>query len=91
MSRKNFIKAIADSEEITQAKAEAILKTIEGLYVSELKAHGEHTIAGVGKLKLKQKPERPGRNPKTGEAITIAPSTSVSFVIAKPLKEALNG
>jgi DNA-binding protein HU-beta len=36
------------------------------------------------------KPERQGRNPKTGEALTIAASNAVKFTVTKVLKDALN-
>ena len=47
------------------------------------------SIAGFGKFAVKDRPERQGRNPSTGEAMTIAASKKVSFTPAKGLKDKL--
>ncbi len=53
-------------------------------------AKGEDvSIAGFGKFVVKDRPERQGRNPATGEAMTIAASKKVSFTPAKGLKDKL--
>ena len=53
-------------------------------------AKGEEVaIPGFGKFAVKDRPEREGRNPATGEAMTIAASKKVSFTAAKGLKDKL--
>jgi DNA-binding protein HU-beta len=47
----------------------------------------EVSIPGFGKFTVKDRPEREGRNPGTGEAITIAASKKVAFTAAKGLKD----
>lgn len=47
------------------------------------------SISGFGKFVVKDRPERQGRNPATGEAITIAASKNVAFTAAKGLKDKL--
>lgn len=49
----------------------------------------EVSIPGFGKFSVKDRPERQGRNPATGETMTIAASKKVSFVAAKGLKDRL--
>ena len=49
----------------------------------------EVTIPGFGKFTVKDRPERDGRNPATGEAIKIAASKKVAFTAAKGLKDKL--
>ncbi|WP_449263660.1 HU family DNA-binding protein [Escherichia coli] len=46
-------------------------------------------MPGFGKFAVKDRPERQGRNPATGEAMTIAASKKVSFTAAKGLKDKL--
>ena len=51
----------------------------------------EVTLNGFGKFKVKDSPERQGRNPSSGEAITIAASRKLAFTVAKAVKDKLNG
>ncbi len=47
------------------------------------------TIPNFGTFQITERPARAGRNPATGEAITIAASRSVRFKVSKNLKEML--
>ncbi len=47
------------------------------------------TVPNFGTFQVTARPARVGRNPATGEAITIAASKSVRFKVSKNLKEAL--
>ncbi len=44
-------------------------------------------LSGFGNFDLRRKKERPGRNPKTGEAIPISARTVVTFRPGQKLKE----
>lgn len=46
-------------------------------------------VAGLGTFKLSKRPARPGRNPNTGEAVTIPETTVVRFAVATQLKQAV--
>ena len=47
------------------------------------------TVPNFGTFQVTQRPARAGRNPATGEAITIAASKTVRFKVSKNLKEEL--
>jgi DNA-binding protein HU-beta len=47
------------------------------------------TVPGLGKLVLKNRKARMGRNPATGEAISIPAKTVLKFRIAKAAKDAV--
>lgn len=47
-------------------------------------------IAGFGTFGTRSRPARIGRNPRTGEAVSIAASTSPTFKAGKTLKDAVN-
>ena len=50
-------------------------------------AQGESVkLTGFGNFQLRNKPERPGRNPKTGEAIPVAARRVVTFHASAQLK-----
>ena len=44
-------------------------------------------LSGFGNFQLREKPQRPGRNPKTGEEIPISARTVVTFRPGQKLKE----
>jgi len=67
-----------DAEKVVDAVIDAVVKAI---------VSGEPVrLAGLGTFKPKNLPERQGRNPSTGETITIKASKKVSFTPAADLK-----
>lgn len=57
---------------------------------ADLKQQGFCNIPGVGKLVVKDRAARPGRNPATGEAMTIPAKKVVTFSPSQTLKDAIN-
>lgn len=56
--------------------------------ISATLASGEMVkISGFGKFKLRDKKERPGRNPKTGESVPVDARRVVTFKASQRLKE----
>jgi nucleoid DNA-binding protein len=47
------------------------------------------SLPGIGKFSTTMRAERPGRNVRTGESITIKASTGVKFKVASSLKDAV--
>lgn len=58
--------------------------------LKDLKQTGSCRIHGLGTFKVLDKPERQGRNPSTGEKITIAARREVKFKAASGLAAAVN-
>ncbi len=48
-------------------------------------------LSGFGNFQLRDKPQRPGRNPKTGEAIPISARRVVTFHASQKLKAQIEG
>ncbi len=89
MNAKDLAKSVAESQGLTGAAA---IKVVDALVVgiADAAAAGEEVnLPGFGKFKVKDMPERGGRNPSTGEAITIAASKKLTFTPAKALKDRL--
>jgi DNA-binding protein HU-beta len=90
MKKSELINAIAEHANLTKADAgralEGLLKTIE----TTLKAGDSVSLIGFGSFEVKARPERKGRNPQTGEEITIAAANIPSFKPGKALKDAIN-
>ena len=64
--------------------------TGNGLAVAFTPDGNDVAITGFGTFKVKRREERKGRNPKTGEEITIKAANAASFKAGKGLKEAIN-
>ena len=47
-------------------------------------------LSGFGNFQVRDKPPRPGRNPKTGETIKIPAAKTVKFTAGKAFKDAVN-
>lgn len=86
-SVNDLVGALAETTGITKAKAKEVLDAHAELLISELKETGSVQLAGIGKLKLGERAERQGRNPSTGEAITIKASKTVKFSGGKRFKD----
>lgn len=86
-SLTEMVAALAERAGITKAQAKEVLDHHAELLIDELKQNGSVQIAGIGKFKLGERAERPGRNPSTGEAITIKASRTVKFSGGKRFKD----
>jgi DNA-binding protein HU-beta len=86
-SAGDLIGALAETTGLTKAKAKEVLEAHAELLISELKTSGSVQLVGVGKLKLGERAERQGRNPATGEAMTIKASKTVKFSGGKRFKD----
>ncbi|EJE8675353.1 HU family DNA-binding protein [Vibrio parahaemolyticus] len=90
MNRSQLIEHIADSADISKAKADAALSAlIEGV-TDTLSSGDDVALIGFGTFKVNQRAARTGRNPKTGEEIQIAAAKVPAFKAGKALKEAVN-
>ena len=81
--------ALAERTGLTKAKAKEFLDAHAELLIEELKQQGSVQLAGIGKLKMGERPDRQGRNPATGEPIKIAAKTTVKFRVGKAMKDAI--
>lgn len=89
MNQAELIKALSTEASLTQKEAEGILKKLGDVVAAELVDGGEVTLPGIGKLSVKKRAARTGRNPKTGEELKIKAKTVPHFSAAKALKDAV--
>ena len=82
---------IATEQNLTKAQAKTIVDSVFRQIADTAKNGAETNLPGFGKFKVKDTPEREGRNPSTGAAIKIAASKKLTFTPAKAVKDALNG
>lgn len=89
MNIGELAKGVAGTTGTSEAEAKAAIAAVFDQIASAAAKGEEVAIAGFGKFSVKDRPERQGRNPSTGEAMTIAASKKVSFTPAKGLKDKL--
>ena len=82
---------IATEHKLTKAQAKAIVDSILKTITDAVASGAETNLAGFGKFKIQNKPEREARNPATGATIKVAASKKLTFTPAKAVKDALNG
>ena len=89
MNQSELIAKVAETADMSKTDVEQILKTVGAVVQAELASGGEVTLPGVGKLSVKHKAARKGRNPSTGQEIDIAAKNVPDFSAAKALKDAV--
>lgn len=91
MNNSDLADVIASAQGIAKTDARKIVDSVFEA-IADAAAKGEEiSLNGFGKFKIKDSPEREGRNPATGEAMTIKASRKLSFAAAKAVKDKLNG
>ena len=87
MSKSQIMTALAEANGITKKTAVEFVESLVGLAYKE--APNGFTMPGLGKLVLVNRKARMGRNPATGETISIPAKTVLKFRIAKAAKDAV--
>lgn len=91
MNKTELVDLIADSADISKAAANRALDATLSAVTAALQRGDEVTLVGFGTFYVGERTERSGRNPKTGEAITIPAGRAPKFRAGKLLKDAING
>lgn len=89
MNQSELVIKTAQISGLSKKDVEHVLKTAGDVIAAAVVEEGEAAIPGLGKLVAETKAERKGRNPKTGEPITIPAHKAVKFKVAKSLKDAV--
>ena len=82
---------VADRTEMSKSEVKRVLEALEDVVLDELAAGEKVRIGGVVQLVVRVKEAtkaRKGRNPDTGEEITIGPKPATVTLRARPLAKA---
>lgn len=91
MKKTDLISAVAAKAEISKKDAEKAVNAALAI-VSDTLAAGEGVqIAGFGSFEVRERAEKQGRNPRTGETITVPAAKIPAFKAGKGLKDAVAG
>ena len=91
MSKAELVEKIAAQAKLTKVDAERAVNAFISVLTDTLKNGEDVTLVGFGTFTIGDRAERQGRNPQTGEAITISAKKIVKFKPGKALKEEVGG
>lgn len=92
MTRSELVKKVADwSFEITQSQADQIVSTILDEIIHAVDSGHRVELRRFGSFFPRERKARMGRNPKTGEEVSVPARRIMFFTAGKDLKDRLNG
>ena len=91
MTKSELIATLADRRGITIRKADEVVNTIFESMAEALGSGDRIEVRGFGSFVIREYPPYTGRNPKTGESITVQPKKLPYFKVGKELREYLAG
>ena len=89
--KTDFIASVAEKTGLSKKESEEALKAVLDTLQEQVGAGKRVNLPGFGTFTLRERAARKGRNPRTGEDLTIAASKSPGFSPAKAWKDAVNG
>ena len=90
MNRVELVAAMADKAGLAKKDAEKALKAFTDVVAEELKKGEKIQLVGFGTFEVSERAAREGRNPRSGETMTIAACKAPKFKAGKALKDAVN-
>ena len=89
MTKQQLIEQVAAKTDLKKSEAEVAVDSVLALITQALRANERVDLRGFGSFVVKDRKERQGRNPRTGETITIAAKRDASFKPGKELTDRL--
>lgn len=87
MNKAELIATIAQSGGMTKIRAEFALNRVLAQMANAMQKGEKVTLSGFGSFRVVERAEQKGRNPQTGQAITIPAHNVVKFKAGKNLFE----
>lgn len=91
MTKTDLVEKIQASTGLPRKDAAAMLESVFSIMKESLEAGETIKISGFGSFVVSRKAARRGRNPQTGEAITIEARKVLTFKPGSVLRDAING
>ena len=90
MNRTELVAAMAEKTQLSKKDADLALKAFIDVVSEEMQKGEKVQLVGFGTFETSKRAAREGRNPQTGETMTIAASKSPKFKAGKALKDLVN-
>ena len=89
MNKSELIDAVADRADLSKAAAGRAVDALVAAVTEALQQGEQISLVGFGTFAVRERAARSGRNPQTGESITISASRTPVFKAGKALKDAV--
>ena len=89
MTKVDLVAAVADKLELSKKQAELAVDTVFDTIVEGLKTNDKVVISGFGSFEVRTRAARTGKNPRTGEDITIPEQKTQAFKAGKAFKDSV--
>ena len=90
MNRTELVAAMAEKTQLSKKDADLALKAFIDVVSEEMQKGEKVQLVGFGTFEVSERAAREGRNPQTGETMTISASKSLKFKAGKALKDLVN-
>lgn len=90
LTKEDLVTAIAEANGYPRIQAVELVETLLELIKSRLASGEDILISGFGKFSVKEKRERRGRNPATGDDMMLRPRKVVTFKCSGQLRGKIN-
>ena len=88
MNKTELIAAVAEKTDLSKKDADAAVSAVLGA-ITALKAGDKIQLVGFGTFEVRNRAAKQGRNPRTGETMTVPASKVPAFKAGKALKDAV--
>jgi len=90
LTKIQIVESIQNQTSFSKNRSLEILETLLEIIKSTLASGEDVLVSGFGKFCVKEKRERKGRNPATGEDLMLEPRKVVTFRCSGKLRETVN-
>ena len=90
LTKAHIVENLFAKNLFTKGESAQIIETLFELLKQSLEEGDDVLISGFGKFCVREKDQRTGRNPQTGEPVMLPPRKVVTFKCSKLLKERVN-
>ena len=90
LTKDHLVSALAEANGYSRIRSVELVETLLELIKSKLVSGEDVLISGFGKFCVREKRERRGRNPATGESMMLAPRRVVTFKCSGQLRDKIN-
>lgn len=90
MNKQQLVDSASDAADLGKNEISRALDALLSTITDALKAGEKVTLTGFGSFEVRERAARMGRNPQTGEAMSVPASRAPAFKAGKALKDAVN-
>jgi integration host factor subunit alpha len=91
LTKAHIVETLVKQNGYAKKQSAQMVETLLELIKRSLESGEDVLISGFGKFCMKEKKQRRGRNPSTGEDLTLKPRRVVTFTCSRKLRDKING